>query len=187
MLVSASVPFTAWSNDAGMNENLAVEKKSIATCFCDTFEKLTLRGFIYDKSTGEPLILGRIMVQSPDISYAAVADLNGFFSISINKSELQGLDSLLLMISGDGYESQSLTVHEMSKELVTVKAELTMKEFPAIYVNGSRTNPVSIKRIEPIEIIRGPIYPPKDYFLEEVWQGADVWRTNSVDFGEDDL
>ena len=87
----------------------------------------TIRGFIFDKSTGEPIAYEKIkLIKANDSSIVAgaISDLNGFFNIpKVNKG------SFILKIESPSYEKElkPLTV-EKNKGISNIQFELTKLE-----------------------------------------------------------
>ncbi len=86
-----------------MKSNLLV---SIVCCLLPTFllgQNGTIRGNLYDKDTGEPIIYGNVRVQGTTVG--DISDLNGFFSMTVPAGNYKlvatyiGYDSLVVDVT----------------------------------------------------------------------------------------
>lgn len=87
----------------------------------------TIRGFVYDKGNGEPIIFTNVIVKGTTIG--AATDVNGYFSIT----RLQP-GSYTLMVTYLGYDTLEKTVNVARDQIVTEKLFISrraiqMKEF----------------------------------------------------------
>lgn len=93
----------------------------------------TIKGFVYDKKTGEPMIYTNVMVEN---SKAGVqTDVNGYFSISLPSG------SYTLVVTTVGYDSSFTKVNLLPDAMVTKKIDLSQKEveLKSIEVSGRKT------------------------------------------------
>jgi len=95
--------------------------------FSSFSQDYTIRGFIYDKSNGEPMSFEKIKLLRPDSSIVAgaITDLNGFFSIpKLDKG------NFLLKVENFKYETaiQNIEIKE-TKKIYDIKFELVKKDF----------------------------------------------------------
>src|SRR6185437_11600234 len=73
----------------------------------------TIKGFVYDKTTGEPLIYVNVAVENAKTGVQT--DVNGYFSISLPSG------SYTLMVTAIGYDSSSVTVNLLPEAIVSKK------------------------------------------------------------------
>jgi CarboxypepD_reg-like domain/TonB-dependent Receptor Plug Domain len=86
----------------------------------------TIKGFVYDKKTGEPVIYTNVMVVNAKTGVQT--DINGYFSISLPAG------SYTLMATGIGFDTVSINVNLLpdaivSKKILLTQREVTLKEF----------------------------------------------------------
>jgi hypothetical protein len=121
--------------------------------FTSFSQDYTIRGFIYDKSNGEPMSFEKIKVLKLDSSIiaGAVTDLNGFFSIpKLEKG------SFLLKVENFKYEIsiQKVEIKE-GKKIYDIKFELIkkdiVKEFDEIKIsadNKTKRTEIEISKLK---------------------------------------
>ena len=116
----------------------------------------TVKGFIYDKSSGEPIPFATVQIDSTD--FGGTTDDQGFFSIP-------GLavGGYTLRATYLGYEVQTVTIDIKKGQISNVKVFLAVKsvELKDVEVNGEREknrteSRVSVTSITPIEMKRMP-------------------------------
>ena len=116
----------------------------------------TVKGFIYDKSSGEPVPFATVQIDSTD--FGGTSDDQGFFSIPGLAVGTYTLRATYL-----GYEVQTVTVDIKKGQISNVKLFLAVKsvELKDVEVNGEREknrteSRVSVTSITPIEMKRMP-------------------------------
>ncbi len=97
----------------------------------------TIKGFVYDKKTGEPLIYINVMVLNAKTGVQT--DVNGYFSISLPSG------SYTLLATALGYDSSQISVNllpeaVMSKKILLDRKELGLKE---VEVSGRKTDKIT--------------------------------------------
>src|SRR5579872_2919412 len=95
----------------------------------------TIKGFVYDKRTGEPMIYTNVMVTNAKAGTGVQTDVNGYFSISLPPGSYD------LLTTAVGYDSVMITVNLLPDAIVTKKVmlstrEVSLKEFN---VSGRKT------------------------------------------------
>ncbi len=93
----------------------------------------TIKGFVYDKKTGEPMIYTNVIV---DGSKSGVqTDVNGYFSISLPSG------SYSLIITAVGYDSSVTPLNLLPDAMVTKKILLAQREteLKGVEVSGRKT------------------------------------------------
>lgn len=116
----------------------------------------TVRGFVYDESTGEPIIFTNVVLKGTQIG--ASTDVNGYYSISkIPPGEYSILVSYL------GYETTEEAVSVKAGQIVNQKifikpqvSELGMVEISAEKVEAQNDVKMSVQKITPKEIEKLP-------------------------------
>jgi hypothetical protein len=116
----------------------------------------TIRGFVYDKSTGEPLIFINVYLEGTQIG--ASTDVNGYYSISkIPPGDYQ------LIVQALGYEkiSEPVSVKSgqiLNKKLYTAPEATTLEMFDVSAEKAEAQNDVkmSVQKITPKEIDKLP-------------------------------
>src|SRR3954465_14982493 len=73
----------------------------------------TIKGFVYDKKTGEPMIYTTVMVTNAKTGVQT--DVNGYFSISLPAG------SYTLLTTAMGYDSSIISVNLLPEAIVTKK------------------------------------------------------------------
>ncbi len=112
----------------------------------------TVRGFVYDKGTGEPVLFTPVFLKGT--AHGAQTDVNGYYSISrIEPGEYQ------LMATGIGYDTVFAQVtlkadQILSKQLYIKKAAINLK---AVEISAEREQQktevnISVNKITPREI-----------------------------------
>ena len=78
------------------------------------FSQSTIKGFVYDKQSGEPVIFTNVFLHKT--SYGAVTDVNGYYSISgLPEGEYS------LMVTSLGYDSLKIKVNLNKDQIVSRK------------------------------------------------------------------
>ena len=91
------------------------------------FSQSTIKGFVYDKQSGEPVIFTNVFLHKT--SYGAVTDVNGYYSISgLPEGEYS------LMVTSLGYDSLKVKVNLnkdqiVSRKLFLAKGSVQLNEF----------------------------------------------------------
>jgi len=91
------------------------------------FSQSTIKGFVYDKQSGEPVIFTNVFLHKT--SYGAVTDVNGYYSISgLPEGEYS------LMVTSLGYDSLKIKVNLnkdqiVSRKLFLAKGSVQLNEF----------------------------------------------------------
>src|SRR5580698_7126849 len=80
----------------------------------------TIKGFVYDKKTGEPLIYSSVSVVNAKTGVQT--DNNGYFSISLPAG------SYTLLVTALGYDSSSMNVNLLPDAIVNKKVVLSQRE-----------------------------------------------------------
>jgi len=96
----------------------------IALCsaaYAQTGATGTIKGFVYEKSTGEPMIYTSVFLQGTGIGVQT--DVNGYFSI---RSVPEGTYTLATTLVG--YDTTSMVVRIRANEIVTQKLYLSRRE-----------------------------------------------------------
>ncbi|MBP7463712.1 MAG: carboxypeptidase-like regulatory domain-containing protein, partial [Bacteroidales bacterium] len=82
----------------------------------------TLKGFVYDKATGEPCLFANVSVLGTNLG--AATDLNGYFAINqIPEGQQQ------VVITYVGYDSVVLSINMVSGKLLSEKVYMTKSAF----------------------------------------------------------
>ncbi len=120
------------------------------------YSQSTIRGFVYDKSTGEPIMFANVIIKGTKLGTST--DVNGFFSFT----KLQP-GSYTLGIQFIGYDTATITVTVKDKEIVTKKIHLVESSvmLQQIDVSAERTDKIeqvriSVNKITPKQIERIP-------------------------------
>jgi hypothetical protein len=97
----------------------------------------TIKGFVYDKKTGEPLIYTNISVINAKTGVQT--DINGYFSISLPAG------SYTLVATGVGYDSSSLVVNLLPEAIVSKKILLSQKMvgLNEVEISGRKTDKIT--------------------------------------------
>ncbi len=116
----------------------------------------TIRGFVYDKSSGEPVIFTNVTLKNTTIG--AATDVNGYFSITRVPTGNQ-----TLMVSSLGYEALEKSVTMMKDQILTeklflVKGAITIGEFEVSAVKQEAQTRVGmgVTKLTPKQIERMP-------------------------------
>ena len=111
----------------------------------------TIKGFVYDKKTGEPMIYTSVIVEHSKTGVQT--DVNGYFSINLPSG------SYTLFVSAVGYDSSVTTVNLLPDAFVTKKIMMTQKELElkSVEVSGRKTEKmthinVGVTNITPREL-----------------------------------
>ena len=116
----------------------------------------SVRGFVYDKQTGEPIIFTNVIIQNTQFGNST--DVNGYFAISkIPKGDY------VLRISFMGYEEKLIPITIKSNDVLSLKIEIepvsTMLkgvEISAERIAARTESGVSIEKITSKEITQMP-------------------------------
>lgn len=116
----------------------------------------SVRGFVYDKKTGEPVIFSNVNLLKT--TYGSSTDDNGYFVISkVPKGDYT------LRVSFMGYEEKLISVNIKTNEITTLKIELepSSKLLNAVEINAERLasrteSQVSIEKITSKDITQMP-------------------------------
>lgn len=141
----------------------------IFTLICSySFSQSTIRGFVYDKATGEPVMFANVIIKGTKTG--ASTDVNGFFSFSKLQAGTYTLHVLYI-----GYDTASITVTVKDKEIVTRKIYLVESSvlLQQIDVSAERTDKVeqvriSVNKITPKQIERIPSMGSEPDFAQYV-------------------
>lgn len=96
-----------------------------------------IKGFVYDKKTGEPLIYTNVSVVNAKTGVQT--DINGYFSISLPAG------SYTLLTTGVGYDSSMIIVNLLPDAIVTKKILLTQREvgLKEVEIKGKKTDKIT--------------------------------------------
>jgi hypothetical protein len=116
----------------------------------------SVRGFVYDKKTGEPIIFSNVLLLNTN--YGGSSDDNGYFVISkVPKGDYT------IRVSFMGYEQMLLPINVKSDQITTLKIELepNSKLLNAVEINAERLaskteSQVSIEKITSKDITQMP-------------------------------
>lgn len=97
----------------------------------------TIKGFVYDKKTGEPMIYTTVAVMNT--KNGVQTDVNGYFSISLAPG------SYRLLITAVGYDSSITDVNLLPDAILTKKIMLTQAErmLKEVEVSGRKTEKIT--------------------------------------------
>ncbi|MGZ6523180.1 MAG: carboxypeptidase-like regulatory domain-containing protein, partial [Bacteroidia bacterium] len=117
----------------------------------------TIRGFVYLKDSGEPVLFTNVFLKGTNIGNAT--DVNGYFSIT----KVPAGTYTLMITSTLGYDSLKETVtvkagEILSKKLYLTKSDVKLKviEISAAQEAKQTETQVSVNKIDPISIKRLP-------------------------------
>ncbi len=99
----------------------------------------TIKGFVYDKKTGEPMIYTNVAVTNAKTGVQT--DVNGYFSISLPPG------SYILLTTAIGYDSNMINVNLLPDAIVTKRIELVQREVQLKGVEVSSRKTEKITRI----------------------------------------
>ena len=85
------------------------------------FAQGTIRGFVYDEETGEPIIFTTVFLKGT--TYGASTDVNGYFSITKVKP-----GSYKLMVTYIGYDTASVYITIKGNEIINQKRWVLLPE-----------------------------------------------------------
>ena len=93
----------------------------------------TIKGFVYDKKTGEPMIYTNVMVEGGKTGVQT--DVNGYFSINLPSG------SYSLIITAVGYDSSVTSLNLLPDAIVSKKILLSAREteLKGVEVSGRKT------------------------------------------------
>lgn len=116
----------------------------------------TVRGFVYDKSNGEPIIFTNVYLKGTD--YGVATDVNGYYNISKVKE-----GQYFLNVSYVGYDSLSIPVtiiknRIITKKLYLSKSSIQLEEFTVTAEKQEKQRNIyaSIVKITPKQIDKIP-------------------------------
>ena len=97
----------------------------------------TVKGFVYDKKTGEPLIYTNVSVLNS--KNGVQTDINGYFSLSLPAG------SYTLMVTGVGYDSVNLNINLLPDAIITKKIMLAQREMglKEVEVTSKKTDKIT--------------------------------------------
>ena len=97
----------------------------------------TVKGFVYDKKTGEPLIYTNVSVLNS--KNGVQTDINGYFSLSLPAG------SYTLMVTGIGYDSVNLNINLLPDAIITKKIMLAQREMglKEVEVTSKKTDKIT--------------------------------------------
>ncbi|MCX7862576.1 MAG: TonB-dependent receptor [Bacteroidales bacterium] len=128
----------------------------------------TIRGFVYDKSSGEPIMFANVLIKGTKIGTST--DVNGFFSFT----KLQP-GTYTLKVQFIGYDTATITVTVKDKEVITRKIYLIESSvlLQEVDVSAERTDKVeqvriSVNKITPKQIERIPSMGSEPDFAQYV-------------------
>ena len=120
------------------------------------FAQGVIRGFIYEKSSGEPVMFANVQLKGT--KFGATSDINGYFNI--NKLPA---GTYRLLVSYLGYDSASVVVTVKDKEIVTKKMYISESSVmldetvvSAEKLDKTEQVRISINKITPKQIERIP-------------------------------
>ncbi len=140
-----------------MNKIIILLIALIANTFCLFSQNGTIRGFVYEKGTGEPIIFTNVYLKGTTVG--SVTDVNGFFNISkLNKGNYTLIATYL------GYDTAQIPIEIKSNDaIITQKIFLNKSSFNINIVNVSAERQemlsevkTSIIKITPREIEKIP-------------------------------
>jgi hypothetical protein len=99
----------------------------------------TIKGFVYDKKTGEPMIYTNVQVANS--TNGVQTDINGYFSLSLPPG------SYSLLTSALGYDSNVVTVNLLPGAIVSKKIFIEQREIGLKEVQVTRRKTDKITRI----------------------------------------
>lgn len=93
----------------------------------------SIRGFVYDKTTGEPIAYGNVILKGT--TTGTTTDINGYFVFSKVKAGTQ-----VIKVSFIGYETAEYTVEVEKGKVASIKVELkpSSTELAIVEVRGKR-------------------------------------------------
>ncbi len=132
------------------------------------FSQGTIRGFVYDKSNGEPIMFANVLIKNTKIG--TTTDANGFFSFT----KLQP-GTYTLKVQFIGYDTVTIQVTLKDKEIVTKKIFLTESSvvLNEVEVSAEKSDKVeqvriSVNKISPKQIERIPSVGSEPDFAQYV-------------------
>lgn len=132
------------------------------------FSQSTIRGFVYDKSNGEPIMFANVLIKNTKLG--STTDVNGFFSFTKLQPGTYTLRVLYI-----GYDTVNIQVTVKDKEIITKKIYLTessvmLNEFVVSAEKTEKTEQVriSINKITPKQIERIPSIGSEPDFAQYV-------------------
>ena len=115
----------------------------------------SIKGFIYDKKSGEPLIGTNVMIVNT--KSGVQTDNNGYFSLTLSAGTYN------LLITSLGYDSSTMTINLLPDAIVTKKIMLSQKnmELSTVTVSGRKVEKTTrintgVTKITPQEMKRLP-------------------------------
>ncbi|MCF8451329.1 MAG: carboxypeptidase-like regulatory domain-containing protein, partial [Taibaiella sp.] len=97
----------------------------------------TIKGFVYDKKTGEPMIYTNVSVTNAKTGVQT--DVNGYFSISLPAG------SYRLLVTAVSYDSSITDVNLLPEAIVTKQIMMTRqdKELKEVEISGRKTEKIT--------------------------------------------
>ncbi len=97
----------------------------------------TIKGFVYDKKTGEPVIYTNVQVLNAKTGVQT--DVNGYFSISLPSG------AYTLLVTGIGFDSNLTTVNLLPEAIVTKKILMISREhqLKGVEINARKTDKIT--------------------------------------------
>lgn len=97
----------------------------------------TIKGFVYDKKTGEPMIYTNVSVVNAKTGVQT--DVNGYFSISLAPG------SYTLLVTSVGYDSSITNVNLLAESIVTKNLFLNRREveMKGVEISGRKTEKIT--------------------------------------------
>ncbi len=97
----------------------------------------TIKGFVYDKKTGEPMIYTNVSVVNAKTGVQT--DVNGYFSISLAPG------SYTLLVTSVGYDSSVTNVNLLAESIVTKNLFLNRQEveLKGVEISGRKTEKIT--------------------------------------------
>lgn len=132
------------------------------------FSQGIIRGFVYDKSTGEPIMFANVLLKNTKAG--TLTDVNGFFTFTKLQPGTYTLQVLFL-----GYDTVSIQVSVKDKEIVTKKIYLEESSvmLEELEVSAEKTDKteqvrISLNKVTPKQIERIPSIGSEPDFAQYV-------------------
>ncbi len=118
----------------------------------------TIKGFVYDKKSGEPLIYSSIVIiKTGEPNSGVQTDVNGYFSITLQPG------TYTLVATTIGYDSSMMTINLLPDVIVTKKILLTPRTqtLDDVEVTSKKTDKttrinIGVTKISPVEMKKLP-------------------------------
>ncbi|MDR1006145.1 MAG: TonB-dependent receptor [Bacteroidales bacterium] len=127
----------------------------VITGFVAVAQRGNIRGFVYDKATGEPIIFTNLFLEGT--KYGASTDVNGYFAISNVEA-----GKYVLVARYIGYAEQKINVNISSSTLhLKIELEATVQMLDAVTINAKKEQAktqsnVSVEKISANDINKMP-------------------------------